>query len=155
MKRRFTGFVAAAAALAFAASAVAAPLPYSNVPLDTVQAAANSVITTVNNSGDPAYGYSATCSGTTTATCTGTRFTVSVTGLSTAAGVTSAAMAVTDTSITAASVVICESLGYGGAGNPRPTNVVATASTATFVIQNTHASAALNATVPVACMVYN
>lgn len=155
MKRLFAS-VAAVAALAFAQVAAAAPISYStvNVPMDTVQAAAVAAITAVNAS-NPAYAYMATCTGTTTATCVGTRFTVSITGLTTAAGVTSASMAVTDSSITAASDVRCQALGYGGTGNPMPVNVVATASTATFQVQNTHASAALNATVPVACMVYN
>lgn len=154
--KRLLASVAAVAALAFSSLAAASPISYTtaNVPLDTVQAGAVAVITAINASA-PAYAYTATCSGTTTATCTGIRFTVSVTGLTTAAGVTSASMAVTDTSVTASSVVYCQALGYGGTGNAQPVNVVPTANTVTFQIQNTHASAALNATVPVACMVYN
>jgi hypothetical protein len=157
MKRLFARSVlAVAAAMAVASAAVAAPLPYSttNIPLDTPQALGAAIITAINASA-PDFSYTATCTGTTTATCTGNRFIVSVTGLTTAAGVTSASMAVTDSSVTAASIVQCEALGYGGTGNARATNVVATASTVTFQVQNTHASAALNATVPVACMVYN
>lgn len=153
MFRRILALVAATS-LTAAAPAFAAPLAYQNNPFSTPQEATNAVITAVN-AASPAYAYTATCTGTTTATCTGTRFVVSITGLTTAAGVTSAAMAVTDTSVTAASIVQCEALGYGGTGNARATNVVATANTATFTVQNTHASAALNATVPVACMVYN
>src|SRR5436190_10573772 len=76
-----------AVALAFAGAAFANPISYStvNVPFDTPQAAAAAVITAVNSS-SPAYAYTATCTGTTTATCVGTRFVVSVTGLTTAAG---------------------------------------------------------------------
>ena len=44
------------------------------------------VIGAVNSSG-PAFSYTATCSGTTTATCTGNRWVASVTGLTTAAGI--------------------------------------------------------------------
>ena len=64
-------------------------------------------------------------------------------------------MVVTDTTVTAASLVFCQAVGYGGTGNAQPVNVVPTANTITFQVQNTHASAALNATVPVACLVYN
>lgn len=159
MNRFFTSIAAIFALVLgpFAAAPVtAAPISYSvtNVPMDTPQALGAAVIGAINSSG-PSFAYTATCTGTTTATCVGNRFVVSVTGLTTAAGVTSAAMAVTDTTVTAASIVFCEALGYGGTGNARVTNVVPTASTVTFLIQNTHASAALNATVPVACFVYN
>jgi len=140
--------------LAPMAPAFAAPLAYVNTPMDTPQALVNTVVSSLNST-HPAFAVPVTCSGTTTATCTGLRFTVSVTGLTTAAGVTSASMAVTDTSVTASSMVVCQALGYGGTGNAQPVNVVPTANTVTFQIQNTHASAALNATVPVACFVYN
>lgn len=154
--KRFLGLVAAffASLLLIANPVFAAPLPYTNTPFDTPNSAVNSLVATMNSS-IPSLVYPSSCSGTTTATCTGLRFTVSVTGLTTAAGVTSAAMAVTDTSVTAASVVICQALGYGGTGNPQPVNVVPTANTVTLNVQNTHASAALNATVPIACFVYN
>lgn len=137
-----------------AAPAFAAPIAYVNSPMDTPQALVNTVVTNVNASG-PAFSYTNTCTGTTTATCVGNRFTVSITSLTTAAGVTSASMVVTDTTVTASSAVLCQALGYGGTGNPQPVNVVPTANTVTFQVQNTHASAALNATVPVLCFVYN
>jgi hypothetical protein len=156
IRKIFVSLAAFAAAVALPLAVAASPISYStvNVPLDSPQALAASVITAVNSS-SPAYAYTATCSGTTTATCTGSRIVVTVTGLTTAAGVTSAAMAVTDTSVTASSIVFCQGLGYGGTGNPMPVVVVPTASTITFKVQNTHASAALNADVPVACFVYN
>lgn len=154
MKRIIVSLFAAAFALAFATVAPANPLAYQNSPFDTPNAAVNALTTAINN-GSPTYAYTASCTGTTTATCVGSRFVVSVSGLTTAAGVTSASMVVTDTTVTAASIVYCQALGYGGTGNAQPVNVVPTASTVTFQIQNTHASAALNATVPVACFVYN
>jgi hypothetical protein len=151
--KRFLACVVAAV-LAIGGPALATPLAYINTPMDTPNSAVNSLITSLNASG-PSFGYTASCSGTTTATCVGSRIVVSVTGLTTAAGVTSASMVVTDTSVTAASIVTCQALGYGGTGNAQPVNVVPTASTITFQVQNTHASAALNATVPIACLVYN
>jgi hypothetical protein len=155
MKRFLSTFFAAAMILACGiAPSHAAPIPYVNVPMDTPNSAANAVVTSLN-AVLPSAQYVATCSGTTTATCVGIRFTVSITGLTTAAGVTSASMVVTDTSVTASSVAVCQASGYGGTGNPQPVNVVPTASTLTFQVQNTHASAALNATVPVSCMIYN
>ena len=153
MKRIFA-LIAAAFALAFAPVAMAAPFTYYNQPFDTPNAAVNALTTAINN-GSPTYAYTASCTGTTTATCVGSRFVVSVSGLTTAAGVTSASMVVTDTTVTAASLVFCQAVGYGGTGNAQPVNVVPTANTITFQVQNTHASAALNATVPVACLVYN
>jgi hypothetical protein len=154
MKRLFASVLSFIAALALAGAVAAAPIPYVNSPMDTPQGLVNTAITSLNTT-QPWAAVPVTCSGTTTATCTGLRFTASVTGLTTAAGVTSASMAVTDTSVTASSQVICQANGYGGTGNPQPVNVVATASTVTFQVQNTHASAALNATVPVVCLVYN
>lgn len=98
----------------------------------------------------------ATCSGTTTATCTGQRFTASVTGLSTAAGGTSAtAMTVTNTNVVAAtSLVVCNVNGYSGTGQPIATNVTPGTGTVSFQVTNIAASGSLNATVPVACVVF-
>lgn len=97
----------------------------------------------------------ATCSGTTTATCTGQRFTASVTGLTTAAGGTSAtAMTVTNTNVVAAtSLVVCNVNGYSGTGQPIATNVTPGTGTVSFQVTNIAASGSLNATVPVACVV--
>lgn len=154
--KRFLGLLATIAALTgfLGAPAFANPIPYVNVPYDTPNSAVNAAITSIN-ANQPEAAYSSSCSGTTTATCTGIRFVVSVTGLTTAAGVTSASMVVTNSSVVAASQVACQALGYGGTGNPMPVNIVPTASTVTFQVQNTHASAALNATVPIMCLVYN
>ena len=143
-----------AAVFCMAGPALAAPLPYINTPFDTPNGAANAVVTNIN-SVVPAQGVTVACSGTTTATCTGIRAVVSVTGLTTAATVTSATMTVTDTSVVAASQINCFVSNYTGAGNPLAVDVLAAAGSFTFAVQNTHASAALNATVPVACYVYN
>lgn len=147
-------FLAGFFALVFATAAAAAPLPYINTPMDTIQAGLNTVIANYNTTATTAQ-YLSTCSGTTTATCTGTRFTVSYTGLTTAAGVTSALQTVTDTSVTASSQIVCETNGYGGTGNPAAVNIVPGAGSFTYQVQNTHASAALNATVPTSCLVFN
>lgn len=149
-------FAAAVLPLAAAAPVQAAPIAYStlNVAADSPQAIPIALLAAINASA-PAYATTATCSGTTTATCTGLKVQVSVTGLTTAAGVTSATMTVTDTSATASSFIFCQANGYAGTGNPNAVNVVPAAGTFTFGIQNSHASAALNATVPVSCMVYN
>lgn len=151
---KISALLAAAALMLAPVAALASPVPYVTVPLDTVNASINTLVSSLNST-QPWSATTVTCSGTTTATCTGLRVVVSVTGLTTAAGVTSATMTVTDTSVTASSTMLCQANGYGGAGNPMPVNVVPGAGSFTFAVQNTHASAALNATVPVACMVYN
>ena len=85
--KRIIALIAAAFALAFAPVAMAAPFTYYNQPFDTPNSAVNALITQLNSSSVGAQ-YTASCSGTTTATCTGSRIVVSVTGLTTAAGVT-------------------------------------------------------------------
>lgn len=144
-------------ALALApAAALAGPAAYVNAPFSTPNELVNGVIATLNGpTGLPSLQILSTCSGTTTATCQGLKVQVSVTGLTTAAGVTSATMTVTDALAAVASNIVCAASNYGGAGNPMPVDVVAAAGTFTFAVQNTHATAALNATVPVVCFVYN
>jgi hypothetical protein len=148
---------AAAFTLAGALSpATAAPIAYStvNIPADTPQTLPIALIAAINSSG-PAFASVVTCTGTTTSTCQGLKIVTSYSGLTTAAGVTSAAQTVTNASVAATSLVFCQSMGYGGTGNPVVVNVIPGAGSFTYLIENTHASAALNATVPVACMVYN
>ena len=98
----------------------------------------------------------ATCSGTTTATCQGVRFTASVTGLTTAAaGNTSAAMTVTNaTVVSSAYIVQCQVNGYAGTGQPVVTGVIPGTGNVSFTITNVAASGSLNATVAVACEVF-
>lgn len=152
--RRFLALVLAALAVLIATPSFANPIPSVNTPLDTVQATVNTAINNLN-SVTPGYQYTVACSGTTTATCTGIRTLVSITGLTTAAGVTSATMTVTDTSVVVSSQINCFVANYTGAGNPLAVDVLAAAGSFTYAIQNTHATAALNATVPTACYVYN
>lgn len=96
-----------------------------------------------------------TCSGTTTATCQGQRFTASVTGLSTAAGgVSATAMTVTNATVTSSAViVVCNVNGYSGTGQPIATNVTPGTGSVSFQVTNIASSGSLNATVPVACVV--
>lgn len=97
----------------------------------------------------------ATCSGTTTATCQGQRFIVSITGLTTAASTLSAAMTVTNASVvSAASMVLCSVNIYAGTGVPVAVNVTPSTGTVALNIQNVSTGAALNATVPIACVVF-
>jgi hypothetical protein len=155
MKRLIAAALAVLAlALAPMAPAFANPIPYVNSPFDTPNAQINTAIANLNNN-TPAYQYTVACSGTTTATCTGIRTLVSITGLTTAGTATSATMTVTDTAVTAASQINCFVSNYTGAGNPLAVDVLAAAGSFSYAIQNTHASAALNATVPTACYVYN
>lgn len=135
------------------AAALAAPFSYYNQPFDTPNAAVNALITQMNSAG-VGTAYPTSCTGTTTSTCQGLKLLVSTTGLTTAAGVTATAMTVTDASVAANSILICQVNGYAGTGNPVALNVVPGAGSFTFQIENTHASAALNATVVTACLVY-
>jgi len=140
--------------LMFVGDCDGAPLPYINTPMDTINAGLNTVVANYNAQATGA-AYVGSCTGTTTATCVGLRIAASYTGLTTAAGVTSAAQTVTDTSVTAASQIICQPNGYGGTGNPVAVNVVPGAGSFTYQIENTHASAALNATVVTMCLIFN
>ena len=96
------------------------------------------------------------CTGTTTATCQGLRLAISTTGLTTAdAGALSATVTVTDASVTTGSQVVCQPNGYAGTGVPTDVNIIPGAGSFTFAVQNTSASAALNATVVSQCLVFN
>jgi hypothetical protein len=152
---RFAAFIAAFVALISApVAALASPVTYYNSPMSSVQDVANAVITSINNSQTGAAGL-VTASGATTATATGLRVTVSVTGLSTAASTLSATMTVTDTLVTAVSQINCQVNGYAGTGIPVVVNVIPAAGSFAFNIQNVSTGAALNATVPAACQIFN
>lgn len=144
----------AAAAVLFAGSVAAAPIPYVTAPFDTINASVNAAIASIN-AALPSTAYPVTCTGTTTATCQGLNIEVSYTGLTTAAGVTSATSTVTDASVAAASTIFCMVNSYAGTGNPTVVNIVPGVGSFTYAIQNTHASAALNTTVVTNCFVYN
>lgn len=154
LARMFAGAVAALALAGALAPAVAAPIPYITAPFETPNGSTNALIQNLNTAQPFAVPASA-CTGTTTSTCNGLKILTSYTGLTTAAGVTSAAQTVTNSSVTASSILICDVVGYAGTGNPRVTNVIPGAGSFTYLIQNTHASAALNATVTTGCLVYN
>jgi len=95
-----------------------------------------------------------TCSGTTTATCQGQRFVVSITGLSTAASTLSAAMTVTNANVlSSSSNVLCQTQGYAGTGVPVVVNIVPGTGNVAMKVQNVSTGAALNATVAIACLV--
>lgn len=100
-------------------------------------------------------GGTTTCTGTTTATCNAQRFTVSITGLTTAAGgTTSAAMVVANTSVASSAIhVVCQVNGYSGTGQPVATAVVPGTNQVSVSITNVAGSGSLNATVPVFCQV--
>jgi len=154
MKRILSAIASFALAACFAAPAFAGPLAYINTPMDTINAGLNTVISEYNAAA-PSAQYVTSCTGTTAPTCQGVRLDISWTGLTTAAGVTSAAATVTDASVTATSMIICQPNSYGGTGNPNAVNIVPGAGSFTYQIQNSHASAALNATVVTACIIYN
>ena len=140
--------------LALAPMALAAPVPYLTGPTGTYTEAVNDAIANVNAT-LPSTSPTTACTGTTTATCQGIRIAASYTGLTTAATVTSAAQTVTDASVATGSQMFCQVNGYAGTGNPNAVNVIPGAGSFTYQIQNSHASAALNATVTTVCFVYN
>lgn len=156
MKRLISTLLAVAALLLGAAApAFANPLPYINSPMDTPQALVNQLVSSINTS-QPEASYISYCTGTTTATCLGIRMQVSITGLTTAAGgVSSANMTVTDTTVVAASQILCQVNGYTGTGQPVATAIVPAAGTFTVAVTNVASSGSLNATVPIECFVFN
>jgi hypothetical protein len=137
--------------------AISAPIPYVNSPMDTPQNLVNLGIQSINTA-LPGTAGPVTCSGNTTGTCNGLRLTDSVTNLTTTAGGNvSAQVTVTDSSVTASSMIQCTVNNYAGAGQPAVANVTANAGNFTFNVQNQAVSggAALSATVPVVCFVQN
>lgn len=166
MRRSLKSSVCAAALLAMLpliqldivpTTADAAPIPYVNSPMDTPQNLVNIGISSVNNA-LPGTAVPVTCSGNTTGTCNGLRFTESVTNLTTTAGGNvSALVTVTDASVAVSSMALCQVNDYTGAGQPGVANITTNAGNLTFVVQNTTASggAALSATVPVVCFIQN
>lgn len=157
MRSLFKAFAALAVSLLILSpvAALASPLPYINTPMDTINAGLNTVTQNINNNLAPAASL-VTASGTTTSTATGVRLQISITGLTTAAaGTTSATMTVTDTSVTAASQILCNVNLYAGTGVPITTNIIPGAGSFTFTITNVAASGSLNATVVSSCLVFN
>lgn len=148
-------FAAVAALLLIPAIALASPIAYINVPLDTINATVNAAISNINTTQTGAAPL-VTASGTTTSTAQGLRLQVSITGLTTAAaGTTSAAMTVTDASVAVNSLVLCNVNIYAGTGVPIVTNIIPAAGSFSFTITNVAASGVLNATVPASCLVFN
>ncbi len=148
-------FVSVGMVFAFLASsglAAASPLPYVTAPLDTVQAAANAVITTINANSAP-QAILTTCSGATPVTCNGTRIIVSLTGLTTAASTTSAVQTVNDASVNASSVANCSA--GAGAGSPILNNLTEGAGTLTFAVRNTDTAVALTSPLTIQCLIFN
>ena len=137
-------------------AADAAPVAPVTVPMDTPNATVNVVVNSLNTA-YPEFQYVTSCSGNSTGNCTpGQRVVDSVTNLTTtAAGNLSAQVTVTDSASTAASDIFCTVQGYAGAGMPQVGNVTANAGNFTFSVQNSANSAALNATVPVHCLIFN
>lgn len=150
----------AAAILALVpAAALAAPIAYAPVPLDTIQldtiqSTIAGVHTNVNTMTPNQY-ITSGCSGTTAVTCQGLRLQLSYTGLTIAAGATSAAQTVTDASVTANLQIFCATVNYAGTGSPIPTGITPSAGSFTWTVLNAAGSGALNATVVINCMVYN
>lgn len=146
----------------FAAALVAlAPIPAfaGSVPLLTGPQDPSQLNATLNQvilSGNAIWGLGTynTATGTTTSTCSALRCTISVTGLTTAASTLSAAMTVTNTAVALTSQVLCQTNGYAGTGVPIVVNITPAAGSFAFNIQNVSTGAALNATVPVACIVF-
>jgi hypothetical protein len=143
---------------ALAAAVNASPIAYWNQS-GSFQDAVNYAIAQINATQT---GASSLVACTTTlananATCNGLRDQVSVSSITTATnGVVANAITVNDSSVTAASQVICQTIDYTGVGVPIDVNVVAAAGSFTYQIQNnSQAGSALNATVPSSCLVYN
>lgn len=145
----------ALAAVAFA-SAVAAPVSYVTGPSDVPQVMVNQALANVNASGGQ-FAILSSFSGASpiAATIATGRMNLTITGLTTAVSTTSAAQTVTDALVTAASQVICQVNGYTGTGVPVVSGVTPAAGSFTFAISNVSTGAALNANVPVSCIVFN
>jgi len=154
VKNSFVRLVALLALVFAPVASFASPISYTPSPFDTIQGVTASYNQTLNASLFPLAALS-TATGTTAVTATGTRLQLSYTGLVTAASSLSAAQTVTDTSVAAASQVMCQTTGYAGTGIPVVVNIVPAAGSFTYNIQNVSTGAALNATVVVNCFVSN
>lgn len=99
-------------------------------------------------------GNTTTCTGTTTATCNAQRFIVSITGLTTAAGASATAMVVTNNKVAATDIVHCQTNIYAGTGIPLATIITPGSGSVSITVLNVATSGSLNATVPIACVVF-
>jgi len=151
--KRLLASVAAIGLLLSASLAYAAPLPYPTAPMDTVQAAANAVVTTINTNLAPAQTLNV-CSGGTPVTCQGLRINLSITGLTTAASTLSAAQTITDASVVATSQITCSGAG-SSTGAPVIVNVTPAAGSFTLQVQNTATAAALTSPLTTNCIIFN
>lgn len=159
MRRLVSTLGAAVAGLAlslFASAAGAAPLPYCNSPLDTIQGLVNSCAIAQVNANVPTAAVNQTVTGSAgAATLNGSRGTITTEALTTAAGAVYTET-LTDSSITAASqVYVSVGNGTNSAGTPALATVTPAAGSVVIKIQNIHASAALNGTLAVSFLVVN
>lgn len=147
--------VAATLALGITLPAFAGTVPLLSGPQDPSQlnATLNGLIVQMNQT--YGLGVNTTASGTTAVTASSLRAKISITGLTTAASTLSATVTVTNTLVAANSNVLCQTNGYSGTGIPIVVNIVPAAGSFTFAIQNVSTGAALNATVPISCIVFN
>jgi DNA-directed RNA polymerase len=155
--RRITGPLVIS--LAMVAVANAGPMPYINNPLDTVQNLINTSIANYNSgqTGGAILCTSATNTTALNATCNSLRDDIIVNSLTTATnGVTTNAVTVNDSAVTAASQINCQVNQYASNGIPAAVNVIPSNGTFTYQISNiSQGGAALNANVLVACQIFN
>ena len=153
--KKIIAAIAAFGALAFAGMAAAAPCAYVTAPLDTVQAAANSVITQVNACIPTAAPFQTVTGSAGAATLNGVKGTITTESVSTAASSTYTET-LTNSSINASSIMLA-TVGYGTAttGVPVVASVVTSAGQAVIKIQNVSTGAAFNGTLVIDFLVVN
>ena len=155
MRKILASLIAAVFAASLAAPAFAGPAAYVTAPFDTINASVNSAVQNVNLTGGQFGILAAGTASSNAATINSTRTLYTTASLTTAASTLAATQTETNSTVTAASIVLCGTTGYAGPGVPVVVNVVPAAGSFTFAVQNVSTSTALNAVVNVACMVYN
>lgn len=148
-------FLSLAAAAVFCSAALASPVAYVNVPMDTPQALVNAAITNINAS-VPTTAVNTLVTGAAAAsTANAVRGTITTEALTTAA-LTDFTETLTNSSITTGSqVFVTIANGTNAAGDPIVAQVNPLAGSATIVIRNAHATNALNGTLKISFMVVN
>lgn len=148
-------FATLALGLLFASSALASPLSYTPVPLDTIQAAVASVYQNLNAS-LPTAAYLTSATGAAgAATANGLKTQVTTEALSTAAAAFYTET-ITNSSVALNSVVLCNlANGTNNAGHPALYSATPAAGSLVLSVQNVTGNGALNGTLIFSCLIVN
>lgn len=148
-------FIAFLALLVAPALALASPIVYTPAPIDTIQGMLASYNATLNANLAPLASLQTATGSAGASTLNGTRGIITTETLATALS-TSFTETLTNSSIQANSIILCQAaLGTATTGVPVCASVVPAAGSATIIVRNVSTTAALNGTITLSFLVFN